>query len=192
MNIFFRAITALLFILLGFTLGLIVNDFPLLTLDTKVGIGDVANIILAVVVAFLVPISLTTWLDNKRHVKDFIIEEIQECLGTIRCIKEYVDSCCITKKTLRKDIIKIMFKLKDNERQISSLRNQLKESFSFKSKKMVNELITQQSEYWKRLTDGDLLSKGYKINSDFCKDHDAAFYKFQDYLKKCIHSVNNF
>lgn len=177
----------------GFILGKIVVDIPYLSLDTEVGIGDIANSIIAVVVAVLIPISLSPILSNKRAIKDFLINEVKDCTDFLTSIKTLIDDMSIKNNKINEDRIKINSMIaRDLGMKIGSIADQLETSFKNKCPKLTNNLRERYNEYWREVTGGELMSQDFEFNLIFKSMHDKNYSKLQATLKKAIHEINNY
>ena len=161
-------------------------------MESEVGLGDIANFILVLLVAVLIPILLNPLLDNKRYTKDFLIDEIRGCLNQLKGIKTIIDNCNIQNQTKKEDKREILSKITYFDLQIASLIKQLQPSFKKPSRNMRESLYEECRDYWKDTTGGELMNAKFKINNSFCKNHDTAFLKIDSHLKKCIHEINHF
>ncbi len=177
----------------GFVAGRIVKDIPYLTLETKVGIGDIANFVIATVVAVLIPVSLSPILKNKRVIKDFLIDEVKDCIDFLTSIKASVDDMAIRGSSEESDRVKINSMIaQDLGMKIGSLAEQLEVSFKNKCPEIKTALTERYGEYWREMTGGDLMSQNFTFSLGFRATHDRNYAKLQACLKKTIHEINNF
>lgn len=183
---------AFVLIIIGIVIGLMIDSMPFITLEKEFGFGDIANFLLALVLAIVIPVSLNTWLDNERHIKDHLIDEIKDCISELKLIKQKIDDCNISKKFEEQDRREMLSKISCFEMKISSVRNQLKSSFKRSSSEICEDLYPKYIEYWIELTGGELMNKDFKISYSFCKNHNRAYLKIEGYLKSCIHVINRF
>jgi hypothetical protein len=162
-------------------------------LDTKVGVGDIAQFILTVVVAFLIPVSLSPLITNKRFIKDFLIGEAKDSIAFLAQIKDMIDTCAIQGNTSQSDKLKINSKIsRDLSIKISSLTTQLTLSFKNKSGELIKEIEQVYSDYWHETTGGELMSENFKFDIRFCTAHDKNYSKLEACLKKSVYQINNY
>lgn len=187
-------IITIIFILIsiGVVIGLMIDNMPFITLEREVGLGDVANFLLVIVLAIVIPVFLNTWLDGERHIKNHLIDEIKDCLSELKLIKQKIDTCNISQKTEEQDRRKILSKISCFEMKIDSTIKQLKTSFKNSSSKIREDLYPECREYWKEITGGELMNEKFKISQSFCKNHNKAYLRIEGYLKSCIHIINRF
>jgi len=177
----------------GIFIGITIKDFPLFSLDTKVGVSDLANLILAVVVAFLIPISLSPILANKRVMKDFLIGETKECLLYLSSIKELIDSLAVQGNSKKEDRARVNLMIsRVLSLKMLSLRNQLERSFKNESVEMRRAVNDAYVGYWQETTGGELMADKFKFDIRFSLSHDKSFIKLQECLKGTVHEINNY
>lgn len=179
-------------LIIGALVGLMIDNVPYITLKGEVSFGEVANFVVALVLAIIIPVGLTKWLDNQRHVKDFLVEEVKMCIAGLLSIKQKIDGCYTTSTTQAQDQKEIMYLISTYEMKVNSLKEQLEISYNKESSGMRNELFVQTIEYWKSTTDGDLMKDGFTVDHTFCKQHNVAFTKLDAYLRRCVHLINRF
>lgn len=93
---------AVLVFIVGFLIGLGVNDFAFFSFDHEVSISDLANLCLTLVVGLLIPLSLSPVITNKRVIKDFIIDDIKDCIAFLGSIKSEVDNLALSGVTKKR------------------------------------------------------------------------------------------
>jgi hypothetical protein len=169
-----------------------IGNVPYITLQKEVGFGDIANFVLALVVAIIIPIILNSWLDNARNIKNFLNEATKPRGHDLNRLQQTIDNCCISGTTTTQDKQEILTKISCLEMKIDSLIQQFSLSFKRKTGDIRERLYSECREYWKETTGGDLMNEDFQINKSFCKAHDKAFLKFEGYLKKSIHAINQF
>jgi len=187
-----QTIRIVLPLIIGIIAGLMIGNVPYITFKSEVGFGDVANFILAFFIAIFIPIGLNSWLDNRKNIKSFLIDEVKTCIGKIEKIKDKIDGCAIQKKTGKEDLREIMQLLGFLDMKICSLCEQLKISFEKESCDVRNTLVEKCLTYWKKTTEDGIPGENFKINKEFCNKHDKAFLAFELYLKEIIHLINQF
>lgn len=187
------ALTVLvLFFCAGVAIATYIENFPFLELDKEVGITDLANLLLTIIVAFWIPITLNPLITNKRTVKDFLISEVKDCIKFFESIKEKIDSAAhetTTKKA--KTIINGMIG-QSLAMKISSLNSQLEGSFSSQSKELRVQIDQAYLEYWRETTGGNLMTDTFKFNVEYSNQHLKAFSKLELVLKQAIFKVNKY
>lgn len=188
----FKSLPAIFFlvsaIVFGFAAGLIVNNIPYLRLDTKVGISDIASILLTITVAAILS-PLTT---NRRTIKDFLINEVKDCINFLNSIKKEIDEAAIKGSSEKADKLRINSMIRDLGIRIDSLNEQLNLSYKRKSKGLQQKLTDMSNEYWEAMTSGQLMADGFKFDATYVSLHDKNYKKLLTTLKLGIPTINDF
>lgn len=192
MKYFIKSLGVLSILVLGIIAGLMIDNIPYIVLKKEIGLGELANFIMALIVTIVVPILLTKWLNDERHIKDFLITEIQCCIQALESIKTKIDEAVVSGNTNKADIKLVLSKFNVYDLKIKSLCHQLEISYKRKSKAMRNDLISESLTYWKETTGGDLMNDNFSFDQSYFKTHNIAFSKLESFLKGCVHSVNQF
>lgn len=69
-------IVSILLVGSSFLIGLLVKDWPLVTINHSVTITDVGNIIFTVTLAILIPLYIKYFIDNGNKVNEMVLNEI--------------------------------------------------------------------------------------------------------------------
>lgn len=186
-----KTILSFIFFSFGLAIGLFIENLPFLTFKKEVGVGEIANFLIALTIAILIPLLLHTWIDNKRFIKDYLIEEIKACLVTLTKIKEIVDDCYSNDSTSDKDKGRIVYLFSEVDRQINTFCEEMKHNFKKESKDIINIIKEANITYWKETTGGPLMNQQFKINYNFYNKHNSSFYKNEVVIKKCISKINS-
>lgn len=185
-----KTITIIILLGVGFVAGLLIRNIPYITLKHEIGISDIANFVVVLMIAIITPLVFNQWQDNKRFAKNFIIDEIKSIIKESEKIKNVIDNCAIQAKTddINKKTINMFFQRLDSK--INSLTTQFEISFK-KSIDLKDKLEAEYLKYWKATTGGELMSDNFSIDQNFCRLHNVAFSSFETCLKKSIHIINN-
>lgn len=193
MNNFVRNTIFVIIFIFGFTAGLIKNDIPFFSVNGEVGITDLANLILTIVVAFLIPLSLSPIITNKRTIKDFLINETKNCIDFLISIKSIIEENSLKNEDSDDAKKRINYMISTGlGAKISSLTEQLNTSFKKQSYKDIRNIDENYKEYWQEITGGELMSNDFKFDIKFCLSHDKGYRKIESCLKKIIHNINNY
>lgn len=193
MNSLIKTILFVLVFIVGLAMGLIINNIPFFSIDGKVGIADLANIILAVVVAFLIPISLSPIITNKRTIKDILINETRECINFLISITTLIEDNSLKNESSIDAKRRINYMIGTSlGSKISSLTEQLEISFNKQSVDIIKDIDKKYKEYWQENTEGELMSDDFKFNIKFCISHEKSCRKLESCLKKSIHLINSY
>lgn len=188
-----KYISWLVFLFIGLVIGLLIKRVPFISLEQSTTIGELSNLILTIIIAILIPFSLDKWINEKRYLKEFLIDEIKGCITEIELIsgfihERYKEDKILDKKSKR-ELMK-MFKKSDNK--FNSLFIQLETAYKSKTKNIIEEIKKENIEYWKLVTGGALMTDSFKVDERFCNDHNRAFLKIESCLKKSIHRINEY
>jgi hypothetical protein len=196
-KLFKNHLGAVIFVLVvfvgGFGLGLAINNIPYFSFSSEVSVSDIANLLLTIIVAFWIPITLSPIITNKRTIKDFLIDEVKDCIAFLTLIKNAVDEAALqgtTSEATRKKINSMVSR--DLSMKLSSLINQLNLSFEKQSAPLRKDIDEKSREYWQETTGGGLMSRNYNIDVAYCVAHDKNFFKIEACLKKAVHEINNY
>jgi hypothetical protein len=183
----------IIFLAVGLLSGLMIGNAPFLILRKEVGISDLANLILTIIVAVLIPLSLSPILADKRISKDLLIKEIEGCILFLGKIKETIDNNALENKISKTDSQKINSMIgPDLSIKLESAREQLNIAFGEKSGKLRDGINQSYIEYWREITGGDLMSDNFKFDLKFRNHHDRNYAKLESKLKKAVHEINKY
>jgi hypothetical protein len=189
----YTIILCAVFFLIGFFVSRIIKDVPYLSLNTKIDISALANLIWAVIVGLLIPLSLSPILTNKRVIKDFLIQETKDTLRYLQDIKTKIDELAIKGTTTKEDRLLVNSMIsRDLDMKITSLAEQIESAFDGKGDKIIANLKETYGSYWRETTGGELMSNTFKFNMSFRVAHDKNHLNIASSLKRAIHAINNF
>lgn len=178
-------------LVLGFILGVLLNDIPYLRITPDVRSGEIGNFIIAIVIAIIVPFTIVTYKDKKKQTKALLIDEIQTCLLAISAIKQKIYDCCLCGKTVIADKTEINMLFTESDIRFDSLQSQIKLAFPKDSERLINPIKEVYLGYWTEVTGGDLMNKNYKIDKTFYKLQNKAFIQLEGEFKKAVHKITN-
>jgi hypothetical protein len=179
----------------GLGLGLAIDDIPFFGWDRKVGVSDLANLLLTVIVGFLIPVSLSPLITNKRNIKDFLIDETKDCLAFLAQIKAEIDKAALDSSATTPEITRRKINSMvspDLGMKLTSLSSQLEISFEKESYKLRQGIDEQNREYWVETTGGGLMTQNFKIDINYYVSHNKSYAKIVRCLKSAVHEINNY
>lgn len=185
-------IIIILFLLcIGFVAGVFVKHIPGITLNHNIGLADIVNFVIIVLIAIITPLVFNQWQDNKRFIKNFLIDEVKSIIKEAEKIKNIINDCAINNKTndIHRKSINMHFQCLDNK--IDSLGQQIDISFKKSCNGLKEGLEKEYLKYWKKTTEGNLMSASFIIDQNFYRMHNVIFSSFETDLKKAIHVINN-
>ena len=179
--------------LLGSLAGFIIKNGQLIIFNSEVRVAEVANFLLTIFLAFLIPFFIKKWIEDGRYIKGFLVDEVKNLIGILSQIKIILSNCnqinSIT--DVQKKEINAIFH--EAELNIDSLNKQLSISYHKQYEALHEEISANYYKYKDFLTGGKFMDKGFdKISSDFLKEHNTEYTKLTTYLKTLIHKVLKF
>ncbi|WP_299799782.1 hypothetical protein [uncultured Maribacter sp.] len=147
-------------ILMGlfFVTGLLVKNWPYITLDTEFKITDVLNIILTVAVALLIPVYIKYFIDQGSKVSEMVLGEVTRYRDHLELMHQrffaIYQSGAIT--DANKSEINIYCEMLDSKFEI--LTTILETRSNNRVGPLIEELKTNQIEFWRALTNIEINS----------------------------------
>ena len=179
-------------VIAAFALGVLVNDLPLFTLDPKISIIQGAQLLTTMFIAIYLPRVFSKLIDDRRHLKNRLMDEVTACIDCVELIKTKIETCYSKGRVESKDRRELQMLNFNAEMQISGLCKQLKQSFVQESRATTKSIYEAYIEYWKFLTGGPLITSKSKVDEEFCKAHHRKYWWFVMKLKESAHSINHF
>ena len=171
---------------LGFMLAAFFGNLVFFEIETKITIGDLSNIILAVLLGIFGPIYLGKWLDDKRKIKDSMMNDVQKCIEIAEKVEEKIDQKRDGESFTQEEKSIIIGMIKRCRSTAYSLSIQLKESFDGAN----IDFKQPASDYWQKITDNYLMSDSFQMGSDFRRIVQNASDVFKREMVLSKHKVN--
>ncbi|WP_179019559.1 hypothetical protein [Winogradskyella forsetii] len=151
-NIIGVLIVAVLLILLAFATGLLVKNWPLITFDNEFKITDVFSIIFSIALALLIPYFIKYFIEKGSKVNEMILGEVERYRDHLELTHSRFFSIYQSEKITdeNKSELNIYCEMLDSKFEI--LSTVLKERCKEGADKYVEELKTNQIEFWRALT----------------------------------------
>ena len=186
-----------IFLLLGLTLGLVTtkiyNNLPYFDWDKEVDVIALINLIVTIVIAFLIPLTIKKLVEDNRHLKGALIEEIKILIEILKGIKKIIQECHERGDITAKDKDRVNYIFHEADLQLNSIRSQLGISFPKKSESLTSDLTDKYFEYHSDLTGGLLMTSKFTVIDDqFRRKHDTDFSNLVTDLKKAIHQIHKY
>lgn len=194
MNVLLWIATIVGSIVLGLAVGLSLDDVPVFSLSKPMGVQDVASILLSTMALFFVPFMLNKWIDNKKHIKQMVVEEFRDYLSKLSDIKRRIKECYLRgdNSLTQQDKKEIIEDIKDLENHLHSCTKQLTHNYGRKKADGIkNSLIQSHSEYWHEVTN-DLMTDGQRVDQSYKSRTDQAFVKHSEEIKLSIYEITDF
>lgn len=176
---------------LGFVIGILLKDFPLIKFEPSLKLYEVLNLILTFTIAISIPFLVKKGIDDKRGSKSFIIDEVKSALKNADKIRALIQECYYKKTIERKDKDLLIEYFNDLEIQIGSIEEQLSISFPRVSEKLAKNLKEIYFNYDSFVTGDTLMTEHYSvIDNEFFRLYKGHHSKMETGLKNAVHKVN--
>lgn len=184
-------------ILLSFILGILLDrcfkNFPYLELDPKVGVLDLATLLITIAIAFMIPIFVTKIIEDKKGIKIFFVDEVKELIFILSEIKKVISDAHGLGEFKPTDRDKINYIFHTAELKIVSIREQVEIAFKNKAEETGTALVDSLFEYKDYLTGGELmLSTFVKVDERFYKENNTHYSKLETKLKTLTQKIYKF
>lgn len=140
----------------------------------QLNLVEVANLVMTLLLAVGIPLYIQNQIDNKKIIKDLIIEDIR------RLIDNYCDNTTVLMQLQQNSILlsvaqeKIRFVFHRGDLIVDGITAQLGGIQISKDKILITE-ITQP--YYRYLTNGNLYENSFVIDKDFIQAHEVELQK---------------
>jgi hypothetical protein len=176
----------------GITIGIIIRDFPYLTLKKEISLGEVSSFILALFVAIYVPFILDKKINGKRIEKEILLNECKDLSKEIHELRLLVESSHLKFKNIPK------FNAEQIISRVRNIGNMLKllidDFFPYKEDKeiisILNTLKSNQYLYWENLTD-HLRDRRRYISIDVFNKAQIDIYEYLGNISKLRMHLND-
>jgi hypothetical protein len=152
----------------------------------QLNLVEVANLVMTLLLAVGIPLYIQNQIDNKKIIKDLIIEDIR------RLIDNYCDNTTVLMQLQQNSILlsvaqeKIRFVFHRGDLIVDGITAQLGGIQISKDKILITE-ITQP--YYRYLTNGNLYENSFVIDKDFIQAHEVELQKVTRELKMVIQKL---
>ena len=182
----------ILYGVVGLLIGIVITALVILCVhwqsDYSINIVDFLTLIATMALSVAI-VYLTKMLDHKDIVRHMLIADFDELCNIYRTNSDVIqklNSKDITIDAAREEIKMTFHK---GDLLIDCLRQEISESFpDFKKNNTVN-LIELTSMYYKWLTDGEFMTKGFQVSSEFQKAHETKLRHTLTTIKLVSHKL---
>ncbi len=187
-----EVLITLLFLLIGIALGVVIRDFPYLTFDTKLAVGDIASFLLTFFIAIYIPFYLDKKINNKRMEKDILIADCVKFESDLSELHRGVEEVFLKDKILTKLVAnKIILKLRAQSNLLSILKDKISEySRNRKFHEIIDILVKKQYSYNDDLT-LNFRNRNAKISSDTFRVTELNYFSYCRNITKLKMLVNS-
>jgi len=157
-NIIWVIIISVILIGLAFGTGLLVKNWPLITLDSKFKITDILNIIFSVSIALLIPVYIKYFIDKGSKVNGMVLGEIERYRNHLDQTHERFFTIYQSGKISDDNKAEINIYCEMLDAKFETLASVLKERCKEAADKFIEELKTNQIQFWRGLTNIEINS----------------------------------
>ncbi len=143
---------------LAFGAGLLVKNWPLLTLDTEFKISDVIDVVISVIIALLIPVYIKYFIDKGSKVNEMILSEIERYRTHLDQTHERFFAIYQSGTLTDDNKAEINIYCEMLDAKFETLTSVLKERCKEAADKFVEELKTNQIKFWRGLTNIEINS----------------------------------
>lgn len=195
MNSRWKVITNPVLISFGLGLGIGVlldrcfKDFPYLQLDPKIGILDIVTLLITITIAFMIPFFVTKILDDKKGIKNLLIDEVKGLIVITAGIQKVISDSHILGEFKPEDRDRINYIFHEAELKISSIQEQIDiaDGDSEKIGEKLKDLLFVYKDY---LTGGELMLSTFRVVNDrFYMENKTEYSKIETGLKTIIQKL---
>ncbi|HMS38765.1 MAG TPA: hypothetical protein PKE69_00960 [Pyrinomonadaceae bacterium] len=187
----------IVFLLLGFVIGVLINDIPFLSVSREVQLGAIIGSSITafttLVLAFSIPYLITKQLEDKKGIKQFLISEITLFTKELEKIKLKLEDCYKSGAIKNEDKMEINLLFEYLDKKVDSISEQLRFSYCDKSKDDIQELKDVNANFWKKITSGEFMSaKFVKITPEFWKSSFGSYCDCEMKVKMLAHKISKY
>ncbi len=195
--VFKNKITTITIVAISFTAGIALDrffkDFPYLKLDPKINILNLANLLVTIIIAFLIPLYITKLIEDKRGIKTFLVNEFKELIAILIEIKKIVSDAHTKGIFETCDRDKINYTFHEAELKTNSIREQIKVAFAENADETNKNLTELLFNYKNYLTGGELMNSSFvKVDERFYRESNTEYSKIETGLKTSIQKIYKF
>ena len=175
----------------GVYLGLIIQKIPYLTLNPQVDVVALGNLIFVVILSILVPIFVTTRMNNSRIKKDMLIEELRYFSKSLELTSNLLEAN-IDKTPTKIVFTQVLGSFKKARQIFKVIDEQLDKKSSEKILVTKSELDKTLMTYWKFVTGDDgIKMNNYKVTASFFWKQSCKFDDTARVARQLIFLINN-
>lgn len=152
-------IVSILLVGSSFLIGLLVKDWPLVTINHSVTITDVGNIIFTVTLAILIPLYIKYFIDNGNKVNEMVLNEVSVYRNQLDQINQRFHSINNSNMLTNNNKTELNLLCEILDAKLEVLEKVLNKRCKTGAVKLIKKLKERHIEYWKVLT-------GTEINSE--------------------------
>ncbi|MCF6407431.1 hypothetical protein L3C95_31345 [Chitinophaga filiformis] len=190
-----RILVLIIVFALGGLSGFFVKNFPFIRWNTEVKIYEVFQVCSTLFIGIAIPFFIKKWIEDKRQLKNALIEECKETLTEIKRIRTKFEGCYSNNSISASDKDEILILFSDADLKVQNLKENFTLAFKGESKigivgikeNTVNAINNSYISYWKTVTGGSLMNSNYtRIDNDLLKSQKSDFSSVEKAIKQAI------
>ncbi|MDI1293145.1 MAG: hypothetical protein PSV18_10425 [Methylobacter sp.] len=186
-----KIILIVLVFVMGLTFGVVIDDFPRLTLNKEVRLFEPLSFMLTATIGLLIPFFVKRWIDDSRQLKNNLINELRDTLREVETIRNKIKYCYFNNSIGASDKQEIIILFEESDLKINCLEEQFIESFDKETKEIRKEINKKYINYWKYATGGELMSNKFiSIDEGFYRKHNVLYTEFETKIKQAINKIH--
>lgn len=175
----------------GIAFGFLIKKMPIIEFNKELKIYEVFNLILTIGIGLFIPFFIKRWIDDRRYIKNNLIEELKKVLDETIRIKEKISFCYLRKSITPADKDELNYLFEQSDIKVNTLVSLFETSYKTQSKVLVLDLKNSYFKYWKSVTGGELMKSTFvKVTEDFMYRHNESFMSFEVIVKQSICKVH--
>lgn len=188
---YLKILIALIILCLGVVIGLVVNDIPRVSLNMEVKLFEPITFLLTLAIGILIPFYIKRWVDDTRHIKNNLIDELKITLKEYEIIKSKIKFCYNNGSISESDKTEINILFEQADLKLNCLKQELIETYDKETSCLRDEIDSRSIDYWKQTTSAEMMSSKFKeITETFLRQNNECFLKLETAIKKGIIKVH--
>jgi hypothetical protein len=184
MNFLRKYYSQIIFLFIGFLVGLIINRLPI-QFEQKTSWVPFANFFLTILIAVYLEFVVRPSFSNNRNEKDILIDQLKEIQKSVTGIQQLYEQ--LRKAVLTsEDKSQLIQKLRSLSNEIDFLKTSDQHCTITKNKKIIKPLFGSYIGYKKALTGNGFDKDGFSYDRLYWKEQEGSF---KGLIKAVIHSI---
>lgn len=175
----------------GIAIGFFIKKIPIIEFNREMKIYEVFNLLLTIGIGIFIPFFIKRWIDDRRYIKNDLIEELKRVLDETNRIKEKITFCYLRKSITPDDKDELNYLFEQSDIKVNTLVSLFETSYKSTTKELVTVLKDSYLKYWKSITGGELMKSTFvNVTEDFMYRHNESFLGFEVIVKQSICKVH--
>lgn len=188
---YLKILLALIILCFGIVIGLLINDVPKIRLNLEVKLFEPLTFLLTLTIGVLIPFYIKRWIDDTRHIKNNLIDELKSTLKEYEIIKSKIKFCYNNGSINDSDKTEINSLFEQADLKLNCLKQELIETYDKETSCLRDEIGSRSIDYWKQTTSAEMMSSKFKKITDiFLRQNNECFLKLETTIKKGIIKIH--